>query len=267
MRPPRRKVVGSRRAWTGHRLGNTGDLQSRWRNNVSTNSKAPRQCRIASPPADHRAVYEYLLAHSLREPEVLRELRETTASMKHGGMQISPDQGQFMGAPRAPHGRAAHDRGRRLHRLQLAQRWRSPCPPDGRIVACDVSEEWTAIARELLGEGGGREEDRLEARARARDARRARRRGRGADSTTSRSSTPTRARYAATTSAASTLLRQRRPDRDGQHAVVGGRRRPGARRTRTPRAIRALQRLRCTPTRAWRLAAPAGRRRHAALKL
>src|SRR5436190_652059 len=48
------------------------------------------------PTAVTDALYEYLLAHSLREHPVQRELREKTAGIKHGGMQISPDQGQFM---------------------------------------------------------------------------------------------------------------------------------------------------------------------------
>src|SRR5258708_12841833 len=57
----------------------------------------PRSAPMSSKPTPiTEPLYEYILAHSLREPEVLRELRERTASMKHGGMQISPDQGQFM---------------------------------------------------------------------------------------------------------------------------------------------------------------------------
>ncbi len=51
--------------------------------------------------ASHRTeiddrLYDYLLATSLREPEVLRRLREETAGMPGAGMQIGPEQGQFM---------------------------------------------------------------------------------------------------------------------------------------------------------------------------
>jgi caffeoyl-CoA O-methyltransferase len=46
-------------------------------------------------PMDAR-LYAYLQEHSLREHPVLRELREATAGMRHAGMQISPEQGQFM---------------------------------------------------------------------------------------------------------------------------------------------------------------------------
>src|SRR3546814_2064820 len=41
-------------------------------------------------------LYEYLLDNSLREPDLLRALREETAGMPYGGMQIAPEQGQFM---------------------------------------------------------------------------------------------------------------------------------------------------------------------------
>ena len=41
-------------------------------------------------------LYHYLLDHSLREPEVLRALRDETALMAEANMQISPEQGQFM---------------------------------------------------------------------------------------------------------------------------------------------------------------------------
>lgn len=42
------------------------------------------------------ALYDYMLGVSLREHEVLRDLRERTAKMSTGGMQIAPEQGQFM---------------------------------------------------------------------------------------------------------------------------------------------------------------------------
>ncbi len=42
------------------------------------------------------SLYEYLLAVSLREPELLRRLRDETASCPDARMQIAPEQGQFM---------------------------------------------------------------------------------------------------------------------------------------------------------------------------
>src|SRR5207237_9350148 len=41
-------------------------------------------------------LYRYVMERTVREHPVLAELREATAGMKHGGMQIGPDQGQFM---------------------------------------------------------------------------------------------------------------------------------------------------------------------------
>ena len=41
-------------------------------------------------------LYQYLLSVSLREPDLLRELREETRQLSNAGMQIAPEQGQFM---------------------------------------------------------------------------------------------------------------------------------------------------------------------------
>ena len=41
-------------------------------------------------------LYAHILENSLRETELQRRLREETAAMPHAGMQISPEQGQFM---------------------------------------------------------------------------------------------------------------------------------------------------------------------------
>ena len=41
-------------------------------------------------------LYEYLIRHSLREPELLQRLREETAKDPLANMQIAPEQGQFM---------------------------------------------------------------------------------------------------------------------------------------------------------------------------
>ena len=41
-------------------------------------------------------LYRYVLENSLREPEVLRELREETAKLPLARMQIAPEQGQVM---------------------------------------------------------------------------------------------------------------------------------------------------------------------------
>ncbi|NBB86399.1 MAG: methyltransferase domain-containing protein, partial [Bacteroidetes bacterium] len=99
------------------------------------------------------ALYEYMLDVSLREPEVMRRLRAETARHPKSEMQIAPEQGQFMallvrlmGATRALEigtftGYSA---------LAVAQ----ALPVDGQLVACDISAEYTAIARRYWERAG-----------------------------------------------------------------------------------------------------------------
>jgi len=99
------------------------------------------------------ALYEYLLHASLREPPVLARLRAETAAHPKVNMQIAPEQGQFMallarlmGATRCIE--VGVFTGYSSLALALA------LPPAGRIVACDISEEYTAVARRYWVEAG-----------------------------------------------------------------------------------------------------------------
>lgn len=92
------------------------------------------------------AVYNYILSNSLREPEVLKQLREESALHAHAGMQIAPEQGQFMALLTELIG------ARKLLEVGVFTGYSSTClalalPPDGRITACDISHEYTAVAR------------------------------------------------------------------------------------------------------------------------
>ncbi|CAN5651563.1 class I SAM-dependent methyltransferase [soil metagenome] len=90
-------------------------------------------------------LYDYLLSATLRETDLLAQLRYETAAHAQARMQISPEQGQFMallvqliGAKKTLEigvftGYSA---------LVVAQ----ALPEDGQVIACDVSEEYTAIA-------------------------------------------------------------------------------------------------------------------------
>jgi caffeoyl-CoA O-methyltransferase len=96
---------------------------------------------------------DYILANSLREPEVLRRLRQETAGLPGAGMQIGPEQGQFMallveliGARRTLEIGTFTGYSALVVALAL--------PPEGRVVACDVSEEFTAVARRYWAEAG-----------------------------------------------------------------------------------------------------------------
>jgi len=98
-------------------------------------------------------LYAYLQEHSLRELPVQKELREETAGMKHAGMQISPEQGQFMQLlARTVNARKAIEVGVFTGYSSLAVAL--ALPEDGRLVACDVSEEWTAMARKFWEKAG-----------------------------------------------------------------------------------------------------------------
>ena len=105
-----------------------------------------------NPYIDER-IYRYLLDHSLREPPVLAKLRELTHDMPSGLMQISPDQGQFMallvrllGARKIVEVGTFTGYSSTVMSLAL--------PEDGRLVACDVSTEYTDIARRFWEEAG-----------------------------------------------------------------------------------------------------------------
>jgi caffeoyl-CoA O-methyltransferase len=98
-------------------------------------------------------IYAYLLAVSLREPEVMRRLREETAQLEQAAMQIAPEQGQFMGLlARLIGARKCLEVGVFTGYSALAVALALPF--DGRLVACDVSEEYTAIARRYWREAG-----------------------------------------------------------------------------------------------------------------
>jgi predicted O-methyltransferase YrrM len=107
-------------------------------------------------------LYDYLLGASLREAEVLRRLRAETQAMPNATMQISPEQGQFMALLVKLVG------ARKIIEIGTFTGYSALCmaqalPRDGRIVACDISAEWTAIAARYWAEAGvaGRIELRL----------------------------------------------------------------------------------------------------------
>ena len=89
----------------------------------------------------------------MREADVLRRLREETAPLPLARMQISPEQGQFMGLlMRLMEARMTIEVGvfTGYSSISVAM----ALPDDGKIIACDVSEEWTSIARRYWREAG-----------------------------------------------------------------------------------------------------------------
>ena len=91
-------------------------------------------------------LYDYLLANSLREHPLQRELREETATLELSRMQISPEQAQFMSML------VKLTKARRIIEIGVFTGYSSmslalALPPDGFILACDINEEWTRIAQ------------------------------------------------------------------------------------------------------------------------
>ena len=99
-------------------------------------------------------VYEYLLKNTFPESDVAKALREDThANLRMAVMQISPEQGAFM---------------KFLVRLIGAKKvievgtftgYSALCvaealPDAGKLIACDVSESWTAMARKYWAKAG-----------------------------------------------------------------------------------------------------------------
>ncbi|MCG9886969.1 MAG: class I SAM-dependent methyltransferase [Cyanobacteria bacterium] len=98
-------------------------------------------------------LYEYLLSVSLREPEILSQLRQETAGLPGSQMQIAPEQGQFMAL---------------LLQLMGAQRvleigtftgysalaMAIALPPEGHLITCDLDAKATAIAQDHWARAG-----------------------------------------------------------------------------------------------------------------
>lgn len=98
-------------------------------------------------------LHRHLLETTIRDLDVLRRLRVKTAQMAEGGMQISPEQGQFMqfliratGAKRALEIGTFTGYSALVVALAL--------PEEGQLVACDVSDEYTSVGRPFWREAG-----------------------------------------------------------------------------------------------------------------
>jgi predicted O-methyltransferase YrrM len=91
-------------------------------------------------------IREYVLEHGVREPEILAQLRVETASHPRAVMQIPPEQGQlFEMLVKLTGARRAIEIGVFTGYSSLATAL--ALPDDGRLIACDISEEFTAVAR------------------------------------------------------------------------------------------------------------------------
>lgn len=98
-------------------------------------------------------IQDYIQRTTLREEPLLRELREETARMPNARMQIGPEQGQFMRLlAKAIGARSYLEIG--VFTGYSALSMALALPEDGQIVACDVSEEYTTVARRYWERAG-----------------------------------------------------------------------------------------------------------------
>ncbi|MCA3212815.1 MAG: class I SAM-dependent methyltransferase [Burkholderiales bacterium] len=98
-------------------------------------------------------LYEYVLDNSLREHPAQAALREATRRHRYAGMQIAPEQGQFMAMlVKLLDARRTIEIGVFTGYSALAVAL--ALPDDGRLLACDVSDEFTRIGRPFWEQAG-----------------------------------------------------------------------------------------------------------------
>jgi predicted O-methyltransferase YrrM len=95
----------------------------------------------------------YLVRHGVREAEILKRLRDETAQLPQHNMQIAPEQGALLALLIELTG------ARRCIEIGTFTGYSSlvvamAMPADGTIVCCDISDEWTSVARRYWAEAG-----------------------------------------------------------------------------------------------------------------
>ena len=115
--------------------------------------------RTYTPITDEMA--DYIASVTLREPDALRRLREVTEDHPNARLCSAPEQAQFL------HLQARLCGARKAIEVGVFMGYTSTwmalaLPPGGRLVACERSEEWAAIARRTWRESGV--EDRIDLR-------------------------------------------------------------------------------------------------------
>lgn len=99
------------------------------------------------------SLYDYYQAIAFREPEILKELRQATSQLPMANMQIAPEQGQFMALLVQLTG------ARKILEIGVFTGYSSlamalALPPQGRILGCEISAEYAAIARRFWEKAG-----------------------------------------------------------------------------------------------------------------
>jgi predicted O-methyltransferase YrrM len=91
-------------------------------------------------------ITEYIVAHSLRDTPLLAQLRVETAKLPESGMQIPPEQGQFLALL------VNAISARRCIEIGTFTGYSALCvalvlPADGKLLCCDVSDQWTRVGK------------------------------------------------------------------------------------------------------------------------
>jgi predicted O-methyltransferase YrrM len=99
------------------------------------------------------SLYDYYQAIAFREPDILKELRQATSQLPMANMQIAPEQGQFMALLVQLTG------ARKILEIGVFTGYSSlalalALPPQGRILGCEISAEYAAIARQFWQKAG-----------------------------------------------------------------------------------------------------------------
>ena len=99
------------------------------------------------------ALHAYLLSVAVREPDILARLRAETEPMEMSMMQISPEQGALMALLVELIG------ARKCIEIGVYTGYSALCVaramgPEGRLIACDINEDWTEVAKRYWREAG-----------------------------------------------------------------------------------------------------------------
>ncbi|MGA2712878.1 MAG: class I SAM-dependent methyltransferase [Bryobacteraceae bacterium] len=98
-------------------------------------------------------VLDYVLKNSIREPDILTRLRQETASHPKFNFQVPPEEGQLLRVLTRMTGAT------RVIEIGVFTGYSSTAialalPPQGTILACDISDEYTSVARRYWAEAG-----------------------------------------------------------------------------------------------------------------